>query len=101
MVLLAAFAFASIMTIRREEKKPVSDSTSCLTDRACGPGWRCYAEPKADPFAVMGLCSHVCDRDADCGAALHCLEVAATRDQVVPLTAAGAAAQRVRVCRPP
>jgi hypothetical protein len=98
--LLAGLMVASLFTMRRGEKKPVSDTTQCLTERACGPGWRCFAEPKGDGFAVTGVCSQVCESDLQCATHFRCDEVAVSGDQVVPVGAHGAGPDRAHVCRP-
>jgi hypothetical protein len=100
-VLLAALAGVTAWQMWSEKPKPVSDSTECLTTASCGAGWRCYAVPKDDPFAVTGVCSHECADDAQCAAPLKCTEVAVTEHQVLPLGAKGGGAERTHVCRPP
>lgn len=99
-IMLGGLVVASVFTMRRGDKKPISDTTECLTDRACGAGWRCFAVPKDDGFAVTGVCSQVCESDLQCATHFRCDEVAVGSDQVVPIGARGGTAEHAHVCRP-
>src|SRR5437762_14107558 len=60
---LLAVGWVVALIATRGEKKPsaIGDTTECFADKACGDGWRCFAVPKDDRFAVSGVCSHVCE----------------------------------------
>ncbi len=97
---MAALIGATVLTMSRPEKKPISDTTECLTTKSCGEGWRCYAEPKDDPFATSGVCSQTCESSLQCATHFKCVAVSKTKDQVVPVGARGATEALEKVCRP-
>jgi hypothetical protein len=73
----------------------------CLTDRSCAQGWRCYAIPKDDPFAVEGECTQQCEDSLQCPAHFSCVKVSVAKGpQVVPEGARGATGELTGVCRP-
>ena len=63
----------------------------CLTDRSCADGWRCFVQPKDDPFATEGVCAQGCQGDLQCPAHYRCEPAFVTKGkQVVPAGARGA-----------
>ena len=98
--LLAYFAAMATRGVSKSREGGVAGPAECLTDRSCAEGWRCYAVPKDDPFAVSGVCTQQCEGDLQCPAHFRCESVAATKDrQVVPIGARGATETKVGVCR--
>lgn len=102
---IALLAYFAALASRSGVKGParaggVAGPSECLTDRSCAEGWRCFAIPKDDPFAVTGRCAQACEGDLQCPAHFACQQVAVGDHQVVPLGARGAKPETLGVCQP-